>query len=144
MGFRPSDITPISSTGPTVLIPVSKDVAVKAFSVSRTDTSSTLKCVLPADASILNIVMTGSSNSDAGTTATVTIVVSDNTGAISTGTAVNVKTAGATTAIVQMPSLPNLQPVPLTGDLRITATYAETGTASTTGGPYTFLVTYVR
>lgn len=144
MGFRPSDITPISSTGPTVLIPVSKDVAVKAFSVSRTDTSSTLKCVLPADASIMNIVMTGSSNSDAGTTATVTIVVSDNTGAISTGTAVNVKTAGATTAIVQMPSLPNLQPVPLTGDLRITATYAETGTASTTGGPYTFLVTYVR
>jgi hypothetical protein len=143
MGFRASDIVPISSTGPTTLIPVSKDVAVKAFSVLRTDTSSTLKCVLPADSSILNMVMTGSTNSDAATTATVSIVVSDNTGAISTGTAVNVKTTGATTQIVQMPSLPNLQPVPLTGDLKITATYAETGTASTTGGPYTFIVTYV-
>jgi hypothetical protein len=144
MGFLATDLNVISSTGPTTNIPVSKDVNVKAFQVARTDTSSTLKAVLPGDASILNIVMTGSSNSDAGTTATVTIVVSDNTGAISTGTAVNVKTAGATTAIVQMPSLPNLQPVPLTGDLKITATYAETGTASTTGGPYTFIVTYIR
>lgn len=144
MGFRPTDITVISSTGPTTLIPTSKDVVVKAFKVSVADTASTLKAVLPADASILNIIMTGSVASDAGTSATVSLVVSDNTGAISTGTAVNVKTSGASTQIVQMPNLPNLQPSPLTGDLKITATYAETGTPSTTGGPWTFIVTYVR
>lgn len=142
MGLLATDLSPLGQASP--LIPTSKDVVVKAFQVSRTDTTSTLKAVLPGDASILNIVMAGSVSSDAGTTATVTIVVSDNTGAISTGTAVNVKSSGATTQIVQMPSLPNLQPVPLTGDLKITATYAETGTASTTGGPYTFIVTYVR
>jgi hypothetical protein len=144
MGLLATDLNVISSTGPTTNIPVSKDVNIKAFQVARTDTSSTLKAVLPGDASILNIIMTGSSNSDAGSTATVTVVVSNNTGAISTGTAVNVKTSGATTQLVQMPSLPNIQPVPLTGDLNITATYAETGSASTTGGPYTFIVTYVR
>lgn len=144
MGFRISDIVPLSSTGPTTLIPTSKDVVVKAFSVLRADTSSTLKAVLPADASILTIMMEGGTASNAGTSATVTLVVSDNTGAISTGTAVDVKTAGATTQIVQMPSLPNIQPSPLTGDLKITATYAESGTASTAGGPWTFIVTYVR
>jgi len=144
MGFRLSDITPLTATGPTTLIPTSKDVVVKAFKVTRSDTTSTLKAVLPADASVLNIIMAGSVSSDAGTTATVTLVISDNTGAISTGTAVNVKTSGTTTQIVQMPSLPNIQPSPLTGDLKITATYAETGTASTTGGDWTFIVTYVR
>ena len=144
MGLLATDLNILSSTGPTTNIPVSKDVNVKAFQVARTDTTSTLKAVLPGDASILNIIMTGSSNSDAGTTATVTVVVSDNSGAISTGTAVNVKTSGATTQLVQMPSLPNIQPVPLNGDLKITATYAETGSTSTAGGPYTFIVTYVR
>ena len=144
MGFRITDIVPISTTGPTPLIPTSKDVVVKAFKVTRSDTASTLKAMLPADASILNIIMTGSVSSDAGTAATVSLVVSDNTGAISTGTAVNVKTSGATTQFVQMPNLPNIQPSPLTGDLKITATYAETGTPSTTGGDWTFIVTYVR
>jgi len=125
-------------------MPTSKDVVVKAFTVLRTDTTSTVKAVLPADASVLNIIMAGGTASNAGTSATVTLVISDNTGAISTGTAVDVKTAGATTQIVQMPNLPNIQPMPLTGDLRISATYAESGTASSAGGPYTFFVTYVR
>jgi hypothetical protein len=144
MGLKTPDITPFQPTGPTALVPASKDLATKVFAVSRTDTSSTLKCVLPAGSSVLEISKNGSSNSDAATTATVVVVISDNTGAISTGTAVDVKTTGATTALVQMPSLPNLEPVPLTGDLRITATYAETGTASTTGGPWYFKVVYVR
>jgi hypothetical protein len=144
MGIKAIDITPISSLGPTVLTPVAKDVDVKVFAVSRSDTTSTLKCVLPADASILNIVKTGNTNSDAASTATVSLVVSNNTGAISTGTAYDVKTAGTTTGFVTMPGLPNLEPQPLTGDLKITATYAETGTASTTGGPWYFEVTYVR
>jgi hypothetical protein len=144
MGFRVSDIIPLGSLGPTATTPTSKDVVVKAFSVLRTNTTATLKSVLPADASILNIVMTGSVASDAATTATIILTVSDNSGVISTGTAVDVKANGAVTAIVQMSALPNLQPSPLTGDLRISATYAETGAASTTGGPWTFLVTYVR
>jgi hypothetical protein len=103
-----------------------------------------LKAVLPADASILTIMMEGGTASNAGTSATVSLVVSNDTGAISTGTAIDVKTTGATTQIVQMPALPNIQPVPLTGDLKITATYAESGTASTAGGPWVFIVTYVR
>ena len=144
MGFRNQDLVPYQPYGPSALMPTSKDVVVKAFTVLRTDTTSTVKAVLPADASVLNIIMAGGTASNAGTSATVTLVISDNTGALSTGTAVDVKTAGATTQIVQMPNLPNIQPMPLTGDLRISATYAESGTASSAGGPYTFFVTYVR
>jgi hypothetical protein len=143
MGIKALDITPLGN-GVSALNPTSKDVVTKVFAVSRTDTASTLKAVLPADASILEISRNGNTNSDAATTATVTVVVSNNSGAISTGTAVDVKTAGTTTAHVQMPSLPNLEAIPANGDLKITATYAETGTASTTGGPWYFKVLYVR
>lgn len=144
MGLKNPDITPFQPTGPTALIPASKDVAMKVFSVLRADTTSTLKCVLPAGSSVVEISKTGNTNSDAGTTATVTVVIADNSGTLSTGTAVDVKGAGTTAALVQMPGLPNIEPVPLTGDLRISATYAETGTASTTGGPWYFKVVYLR
>lgn len=142
MGLKASDITPLSTL--SALTPANKDIVVKVFAVSRTDTTSTLKAILPAGSSVLEISKTGNTNSDAGTTATVSVVISDNSGAISTGTATDVRTAGTTSALVQMPSLPNLEPTPLTGDLRVTATYAETGAASTTGGPWYFKVVYVR
>jgi len=143
MGFLASDVTVISSTGPTVLIPSSKDETCKVFQVSRTQTVSTLEAVLPADASIIGVKVYGSTNSDAATTATVTITAANNSGTISTGT-VDVKANGTTTAIVQMSNLPNIEPRPLTGDITISAVYAETGTASTTGGPWKFLVEYIR
>lgn len=143
MGFLATDITILSSTGPTTNIPVSKDVVTKVFSVARTDTASTLKAVLPADASIIGVKVYGGTASDAGTSATVTLTATSNGSTVSTGS-YNVKTNGAVTGEVTMSGLPNLQPVPLTGDLLITAVYAETGTASTTGGPWNVLVTYVR
>lgn len=141
MGFLATDLVPLQSPSP--LIPTSKDLQDKIFQVSRTDTVSSVKAVLAADASILAITIHGSSNSNAATTATVTITVANNSGTISTGT-VDVKANGATTAFVQMTALPNLEPRPLTGDITISAVYAETGTASTSGGPWIFDVEFVR
>lgn len=143
MGFLATDFTPISSTGPTTLIPTSKDVVTKVFKVARTETAAVLKAVLPADASIIGTKVYAGTASDAGTTATVTLTVANNSGTIGTG-AYDVKTNGATTGEVSVTGLPNVQPVPLTGDIRITAVYAETGTAATTGGPWNVLITYVR
>jgi len=144
MGFLATDLTPISSTGPTVLIPTSKDVVVKAFQVLRTDTTATLKAVLPADASLLDVDIYGVA-SNAGTTATVSIgTTSANSNEIIN--AQDVKTAGGkirpTTSYST--SWPNIQPVPLVGDIQIYAKYAETGTASSAGGPYTIVVYYIR
>lgn len=143
MGFRVSDITPFSPLGPTVLTPTSKDVVVKAFKVARTETTAVKKLVLPADASILEVIVNGSTASDAASSATVTITAADNTGTISSGS-YNVKTNGAVTGFVTMSGLPNLQPSPLTGDIAISAVYAETGTASTTGGDWYVTVKYIR
>lgn len=143
MGFLASDFNVISSTGPTVLIPTSKEYCVKVFQVSRSNTTATLKAILPADSSITNIWFYKGTASDAGTSASVTITAANNSGTISTGS-YDVKTNGATSGVVQMSNLPNVQPVPLTGDITISATYAETGTASTTGGPWNILVEYVR
>lgn len=141
MGIKQSDlITPLQS-GPSPLNPSGKPAYTKVFQVSRTDSVAVLKAMLPAQASIINIDMLASTNSNAVTTATVTLTVTNNTGTISTGV-VDVKTNGAVTNNVTMTNLPNIEPLPLLGDLKINAVYAETGGASSAGGPWNFVVTY--
>lgn len=140
MGFKALDLTPLNVTPVT---PASKQVQTKVFSVSRTDTVSSVKVKLPGDVSILGVTVYGSVASDAATTATVVTTAANNSGSISAGT-VDVKANGATTALVQMTSLPNIEPNPLVGDISLSAVYAETGTASTTGGPWKFVVSFVR
>jgi len=142
MGLRLPDITPFASTGPTPLVPTAKDIQSKTFTVARTDTASTLKVVLPGDSTILSIQKTVGTNTDSATSSTVTLTVANNGGSISTGS-VDVKTLGATAGFVGMSNLPNLEPVPLTGDLKLSAQYAEVG-ASTVGGAWYFTVYYVR
>lgn len=143
MGLLASDITPFQPTGPTALLPSGKDIQTKTFVIARTESASTLKMVLPADASVVEVSKFGSTNSDAGTSSTLNIAIANNGGTISSGTN-DLKTAGVTTSHIQMSNLPNLQPVPLNGDLRITASVTEVGTASTTGGPWYVKVLYVR
>lgn len=142
MGVKSVELVPIGTLGPTPITPASKNELSKFFQVTRTDTVATLKAQVPAQGTISSVLIYGSVNSDAATTATVTITISNNSGTISTGV-VDVKANGATTALVQMSNLPNLEPLPLLGDLRITATYAETGGASTTGGPWKFRLNWV-
>lgn len=142
MGIKQSELVTPNSNGPTPLIPASKSDTSKFFQVSRTDTAVTLKAVAPAQASIFDVSLFGSINSNAGTTATLTVTIANNTGTISTGT-VNLLTGGATSASVAMTNLPNIEPLPLLGDLKISVQYAETGTASTLGGPWVMRVNYV-
>lgn len=142
MGLKQVELVPISSLGPTPLIPNSKDELSKFFQVSRTDTTATLKCVVPASTSPALLMLYGSTNSDAATTAAVSFSISNNTGVVSTGT-VDVKASGATTAFIQMTNFPILEQLPSNGDYRISVTYAETGAASTVGGPWRVRVVYV-
>lgn len=143
MGFKQIDLVPISTIGPTTTSPSSKNAEELIFQTIRTDTVAVAKLVLPADASVMSITMFGSVVSNAATTATVTLTLVNNTGTISTGT-VDVKANGATTALVQMSALPNLEGLPAVGDIQLKAVYAETGTASTSGGPWVFRVAFVR
>lgn len=142
MGISILDVVPVASYGPTAQTPPGKPDLNKFFRVSRTDTAAGIvKAILGASASPIQLTFYGGVASDAATTATVTVTISDNSGTLSTGT-VDVKANGATTALIQMTNFPLLNKVPPTGDLKITAQYAETGTASTTGGPWTIRVSY--
>jgi hypothetical protein len=140
MGLKTSDVLPSQVTATT---PASKDVQAKAFQIARTDTVASVKAVLPADASIIDIEVFGVA-SNAGTTATV------NVGSTSAATEFingqDVKTAGGkirpTTAFGT--AIPNLESLPLGADIQIYAKYAETGAASSAGGPYTVVVSFVR
>jgi len=140
MGFKQVDFAPLQA--PSALTPTGKSHLVKVFTVSRTDTAPSVKAVLPAQASIINIYHYGGTASDAGTSADVDITVSNNAGTVSTGT-VDMVADGALTEIVQMSGLPNVEPTPNEGDLKISAVYSETGTASSTGGPWKFSIEYV-
>lgn len=142
MGISVLDVAPIASYGPTVQSPPGKPDLSKYFRVSRTDTAAGIvKAVLAASSSPVVFTFYGGVASDAATTATVTITISDNSGVRSTGV-VDVKANGATTALIQMSNLPLLQSIPVNGDFKITAQYAETGGASTTGGPWTIRALY--
>lgn len=127
----------------TTTVPVNKDVQANVFQVARTDTASRLALELPADATILEVRRCASTASNAGTTAGVTVTVTNNSGTVSSGTD-DVKTNGAAAGSITMSGLPNAEPRPLTGDLQITVQYAETGVASSAGGPWNYVVYYVR
>lgn len=138
MGFRLTDLRP---TQITPITPPGKPHLAKIIEVSRTDTVASIKAMLPAQSSVIGFRFYPSVASDAGTTASVTLTIANNTGTISTGS-VDVK--GTTTVSqVTMAGLPNIEPIPNTGDLKISAVYAETGTASTTGGPWKLVVEFV-
>lgn len=106
-------------------------------SVARTDTSAKNLFTLPANADIVGLRMYTATASDAGTTATVSIgksgtstaflnaqdVKGAGTGVITTASKVTLGTIGTTAVVVQ-------------------GIYAETGGASTTGGPFLLFVDY--
>lgn len=138
MGFKQSELNPpgVIST----VTPAAKDVRVKAFQIARTDTTQVTKAWLPANSSILNVSVRRSVTSD-GETASVSVGYGSTTNNLIN--ALTVKTAGLTfgtldTVIAQPESN---QPGE---DIKITAVYTETGTASTTGGPFVVMIQYVN
>lgn len=149
MGIKLDDIIPNNPAYPDALNMVRKAVQTVGFGVTRSMTSATKVAVLAADSTMLSAKFYFSTASNAGTTATVTLtatyLVNGSSTTVTLGT-VDVK--GSTTSVsIQSPYFGNLEQVPAatrTGDIIIKATYAETGTASTAGGPWLFTMDFVR
>jgi len=118
----------------------SKDVLSKSFVISRTDTVSATKAVLPNAAYLIHAVVAnlGGAASDAATTAVINLF--GGAGATAIGTS-NVKAAIAPSGLNLINTDVAAAAAPL--DQIINAAYAETGTASTTGGPWLVTVNYV-
>jgi len=144
MGIKQVELVPVASSGPSSSVPVAKDGSLKFFQLARTETTAVLKAVIPGQSSILGFLIFGPA-SNAGTTATVSIG-STSANANEYVNAQDVKTAGGlvipTSALST--SLPNIEPIPLTGtDLVIWAKYTESGTVSSSGGPWKIGVWYI-
>lgn len=142
MGFKSTDLFPFQVTPIT---PPGKEHLIKIASVARTDTVASVKAMFPGGSSPYRVYISGTTASNAGTTAAVTVTISNNSGVVSTGSA-NVLSAGvgASTAIVNMPGLPALTATPTEGDYTVTMSYAETGTASNTGGPWIVSLEFIQ
>lgn len=143
MGIKQIDLVPIASYGPTALSPTSKYIELKAFQVTRSDTTASIKCVLPGDSTIISFSIFSTAVSNAATTATVSVgIPGNNTYYIN---AADVKTAAGRIALTSnLTNIMNLENTPVSTDIQINAIYAETGTASTSGGPFYVIVEYVR
>lgn len=117
------------------LQPANKVISAKFENIDRTITTPEIIYTLPKGSVPIYVIVEGTTASNAGTSASVTV------GTIATGNyfgTFDVKTSGATTIL----SGSNMG-VKLTADTPITATYAETGVASTAGGPWTVIVGYL-
>lgn len=147
MGIKLDDVTPLNPAYPDALNMVRKTVATVAFSATRAMTTATKVAVLAADATMLGVKYFPTTPSNAGTTATVTLTATF----LATNTTVTLGTIDVKGTVVSAPvqgaNYFNLERAPAattSGDIVIKATYAETGGASTAGGPFYFTIDFVR
>lgn len=131
--LTPFQVTPIS--------PPTKNNQIKFFQVARTLTTSTVVAEVPGQSTLLSFKSYAGVASNAATTATVTLTATYTDGTV-IGTGTFDAKANATGNLT-FTNLPNLEPRPSKGDIQISAVYAETGGASTTGGPWIFQVDLV-
>lgn len=155
MGIKQvADLTQLNPSFPDALNPVRKDYHLVPFQVARTNTSAFKVAVLPADATILGIRFYIQTPSNAGTTATVALTgqgVGPSGATFNFGSQSVLAAAGNTglmnATVNTVTGIFNLERPPAqqtSGDIIIYAQYAETGSASTTGGPFYFVIEYVR
>lgn len=150
-----ADLTQLNPAYPDALNPVRKEYHLVPVMVTRSMTTATKIAVLPADATVLGIRKYIQTASNAGTTASVTFTgqgVGPQGQAMNFGSD-NVLAAGGSAGFITSPTVNtstgefNLERAPATqtsGDIIVYGTYAETGTASTTGGPFYYVIEYVR
>jgi hypothetical protein len=119
--------------------PASKVLQVKtAISVARTDTTARALMALPKGAIVLGISLQADTASDAATTATVSV------GTTTTATEwVNSQDVKSAAGVITPTLASGVLNTVLTADTILYGKYAETGTASTVGGPWYLKVEYV-
>lgn len=147
MGIKIQDLAPLNPAYPSPLNMVRKDTQGVGFQALRTMTTATKVAVLAADTTMLGVTFYPTTVSNAGTTATVTLtakfIATGVTVTLGTadvkGTTVNTAITGANYFNIERPPA-----VQTSGDIYIFATYAETGTASTAGGPFNFFMDITR
>lgn len=132
-------IRPNLPVGVTVITPPAVETLTKVAKVVSTDTTAFDAIALPKGAVISGVYVIGTTASDAGTTATITSSVKGG----SSGELINAFSVKSNNGYQPVGSAAgSLVGTQLTADTVFNAVYAETGTASTTGGPWLIKVEY--
>ena len=149
-----ADLTPLNPTQISPLNPVRKAYHLVPLDVARTNTTATKVAVLPADATILGIRWFVQTPTSGGGTTAATVTFTGQgvgpTGATFAFGSQSVFTAGmglmngTVNTVTGFFNLERPPAVQTSGDIIIYATYAETGGTSTAGGPFYFVIEYVR
>jgi hypothetical protein len=115
----------------------SKALMFKTATIARTDTSAKNLFILPANALPVRVDVFVGTASDAGTTATISIGKTGSGTYFLNGYSVKSNSgAQSPTTAAHLYASVGSSPVQVTG------VYAETGTASTTGGPFNVTIAY--
>lgn len=154
MGIKSvADLIPLNPTQISPLGPTRKAYHLVPFQVVRTNTTATKVAVLPADATILGIrfyIQTPATGTNTSATVTLTgqgVGPGGATFAFGSQSVFTANTGLMNATVNTVTGIFNLERPPATqtsGDIIIYATYAEAGGTSTVGGPFYFVIEYVR
>jgi len=122
--------------------PKPRELLTKFFKISRTDTTGTKKAALPKGSVIGGAYVIGGVASDAATTATISFGSSATATEYVSGFDVKAAATGEGYSPVGAAAVGSTFGVPITTDVQVYGIYAETGTASTTGGPWIVKLEY--
>jgi len=130
-----TNATPLSNPKP-------RDSLTKFFSVARTDTTAALQAKLPKGSLITGMYVIGAAASDAQTTAVISVGTTVTANELMASYDVKTAATGEGYNIAGAAAVGSAFASKLTVDTPVYAVYAETGTASTTGGPWVVKLEY--
>lgn len=125
------------------ITPKAYETLVKFITVTRTDTTAFKAIELPKYAIPVGIYVLGQAASNAGTTATVNVGTSTTATEWVSGYDVLTSATGLGYNTASNKVAASIMGAKLTADTPLYAKYAETGTASTSGGPWFVKIEYI-
>lgn len=111
--------------------------------IVRTDTTAFQGAVIPKDAVITGMYVIGHAASDAATTGTISVGTTATSNELISAYDVKTAATGEGYNPAGAAAVGTAMATKLTADTPVYAKYAETGTASTTGGPWYVKIEYV-
>jgi hypothetical protein len=126
----------------TTFNPKARLVQSKFITITRDDTTASKMAVLPARAVVCGLFVSGEAASDAGTSASISVGTTSTANELVATYDVKTAATGEGFSAVGGAAVGTALMVRNDGNTDIYAKYAESGTASTTGGPWIVRIDY--
>ncbi len=122
--------------------PKPRDILSKFISITRSDTTASIKAYLPKGAILVGFYVIGAAASNAGTSAIIDVGTSATSTELVASYDVKTAATGEGYSAVGAAAVGSAMATPLTVDTPIYGKYTESGTASGAGGPWVVKIEY--